>query len=80
MSNYCLEVLNITKKFPGVIANNDISFGIKQGEVHGLIGENGAGKSTILKILSGIYPVGSYSGRIILKNRMWHSDHPMTPT
>ncbi len=60
--NYVLEAINITKKFPGVVANDNVCIDVRQGEVLGLIGENGAGKSTLLKVLNGIYPHGSYSG------------------
>ena len=49
-----LELSEITKTFPGVKANNDISFSIKPGEIHALLGENGAGKSTLVKIIYGI--------------------------
>jgi ribose transport system ATP-binding protein len=50
-----LEIRNVSKSFPGVKALDDVSFAINKGEVVGLIGENGAGKSTILKVLNGIY-------------------------
>lgn len=50
-----LEIRNVSKSFPGVKALDDVSFAINKGEVVGLIGENGAGKSTVLKVLNGIY-------------------------
>ncbi len=67
MSEYILEMENITKEFPGVKALSDVTFKVKKGEIHALVGENGAGKSTLMNVLSGIYPYGSYTGDIIFK-------------
>src|SRR4028118_507635 len=50
-----LEVRRVTKRFPGVLALNDISFGLRPGEAHALVGENGAGKSTLIKVITGVY-------------------------
>lgn len=55
MENYIIEMLNITKEFPGIIANNDITLRLKKGEIHALLGENGAGKSTLMSVLFGLY-------------------------
>lgn len=53
--DYVIEMLNITKEFPGIKANDDITLQIKKGEIHALLGENGAGKSTLMSILFGLY-------------------------
>lgn len=55
MGEYVVELKNITKRFPGVIALKNMSMGIRPGEIHGLIGENGAGKSTLIKVLTGVH-------------------------
>ena len=52
---YAIEMLNITKEFPGIKANDDITLQVKKGEIHALLGENGAGKSTLMSILFGLY-------------------------
>ena len=57
--DYVIEMLHITKEFPGIKANDDITLQLRKGEVHALLGENGAGKSTLLKTLAGqLAPLG----------------------
>jgi general nucleoside transport system ATP-binding protein len=57
----------VTKRFPGVLANDAVSLDLRQGEVHALIGENGAGKSTLMRVLYGIYPADG--GRILIRGK-----------
>ena len=52
---YAIEMLNITERFPGIIANDNITLQLKRGEIHALLGENGAGKSTLMSVLFGLY-------------------------
>ena len=52
---YVIEMLHITKRFPGIIANDDITLQLRRGEIHALLGENGAGKSTLMSVLFGLY-------------------------
>ena len=55
MSEYAIEMRHITKRFPGIIANDNITLQLRKGEIHALLGENGAGKSTLMSILFGLY-------------------------
>ena len=55
MPNYVIEMLHITKEFPGIKANDDVTLQLKKGEIHALLGENGAGKSTLMSVLFGLY-------------------------
>ena len=64
-----LELKDITKRFPGVLANDRISISVDKGEVLGLLGENGAGKTTLMNILSGLYRPDS--GEILL-SKSWN--------
>jgi D-xylose transport system ATP-binding protein len=64
-----LETQGLTKRFPGVLALDRVDFALRPGEIHALCGENGAGKSTLIKTLSGIWPHGSYEGRILVDGR-----------
>ena len=54
-SEYIIEMLNIRKEFPGIVANDDITLQLRRGEIHALLGENGAGKSTLMSVLFGLY-------------------------
>ena len=54
-SQYIIEMLNIRKEFPGIVANDDITLQLRRGEIHALLGENGAGKSTLMSVLFGLY-------------------------
>ena len=55
MSEYVIEMNNIRKEFPGIVANDDITLQLRKGEIHALLGENGAGKSTLMSVLFGLY-------------------------
>ena len=64
---FFIEMQGITKRFPGVLANDNVDFSVVPGEIHALLGENGSGKSTLMSILSGMYrPDG---GKIQVRGR-----------
>ncbi|ADK83152.1 ATP-binding cassette domain-containing protein [Sediminispirochaeta smaragdinae] len=69
MSEYILEVQNVTKDFPGVRALDQVSFSVQKGEIHCLCGENGAGKSTLMGVVSGVYPKGGYEGKVFMHGK-----------
>ncbi|MDD4075234.1 MAG: ABC transporter ATP-binding protein [Eubacteriales bacterium] len=74
MSEYVIEMLNITKEFPGIKANDNITLQLKKGEVHALLGENGAGKSTLMSVLFGLYQ--PESGVIKKNGKIVHIHNP----
>src|SRR5215510_11444925 len=64
-----LEMRGITKTFPGVNALDNVNLAVRAGEIHAVVGENGVGKSTLMKVLSGVYPHGDYSGQILFQGQ-----------
>jgi ribose transport system ATP-binding protein len=75
MVNSILQMKNITKKFPGVIALDKVSFSVEEGEIHALVGENGAGKSTLMKILNGVYTADE--GEVLINNKKVSIKNPL---
>ena len=75
MSEPILKMEHITKRFAGITALDDVCFSCEPGKIHVLAGENGAGKSTILKILAGIYPPDE--GKIILRGKEVQFSNPI---
>ena len=75
MSGKLLELSNITKRFPGVVALDGIQFDLEAGEIHGLLGENGAGKSTLLKIITGVHQPDE--GEIVLEGERIVFNNPL---
>ena len=69
MRETILEMRHVTKRFPGVIALNDVSIDLRKGEILGICGENGAGKSTLMKVLSGSYVSKQYDGEIVIEGK-----------
>ncbi len=76
MSETFLQMKHITKRFPGVLALNDVQFSLRRGEVHALLGENGAGKSTLMIILSGVYQPDE--GEIIFEDKPVSFSDPLS--
>lgn len=75
-SSLMIEMNGITKVFPGVVANDSISFQVRAGEIHALLGENGAGKSTLMSVLAGLYQPDA--GSIKIKGNPVHFRSPRT--
>jgi len=73
-SDILLQAKNITKKFGGVVALDDVNLDVHTGKVNVIVGENGAGKSTLMKILSGVYP--EYEGELILNDERVNFNNP----
>lgn len=73
---YRLELQGVSKAFPGVLANDQVSFAVAPGEIHALLGENGAGKSTLVKMIYGILQPDA--GRILLDSKNVHIPNPKT--
>lgn len=71
---YAIEMLNITKDFPGIRANDDVTIQVEKGKIHALLGENGAGKSTLMSILFGLYQ--PTSGTIKINGKEVTIDNP----
>ena len=74
MSDYIVEMKHITKRFPGIVANDDVTIQIKKGEIFALLGENGAGKSTLMSMLFGMYEPDE--GEIIIRGKKENIDSP----
>jgi len=67
-----LELRGVSKSFPGVRAVVNVDFSLVGGEIAGVVGENGAGKSKLMKVIAGIYPSGSYDGKILVRGEEKH--------
>ncbi|MEC2194296.1 ABC transporter ATP-binding protein [Bacillus sp. JNUCC-22] len=72
--DYIIEMLNIRKEFPGIVANDDVTLQVKKGEIHALLGENGAGKSTLMNVLFGLYQ--PEKGEIRVRGELVHINSP----
>ena len=78
MSDYIIEMNHITKRFPGIVANDDVSIQVKKGEIFALLGENGAGKSTLMSMLFGMYEPDE--GEIIIRGEKVKIESPSHAT
>ena len=74
MENLALEIRNVTKRFPGVLANDNVSFNLRKGEIHALLGENGAGKSTLMNVVYGLY--AQDEGEFFIDNKLVEINGP----
>ena len=77
-NEYAIEMMHITKEFPGIVANDDITFQVRKGEIHALLGENGAGKSTLMSVLFGLYQ--PEKGEIRIGGKAVHINNPNDAT
>ena len=68
-SSPILELNHVTKTYPktGIVALDDVTLAVRRGEIHGVVGELGAGKTTLMKTLGGLIPAGSYQGEILFE-------------
>ena len=78
MSEYTVEMKNITKKFPGIVANDNVTIQVKKGEIYAILGENGAGKSTLMSMLFGMYE--PEEGKIFIKGKKENIKSPNDAT
>ncbi len=76
--SYIIEMVGITKEFPGIIANDNVTLQLKKGEIHALLGENGAGKSTLMSVLFGMYK--PEKGKILLNGKQIDVKDPKDAT
>lgn len=74
MSEYIIEMNHITKRFPGIVANDDVSIQIRKGEIYAILGENGAGKSTLMSMLFGMYEPDE--GEIVIRGEKVRIESP----
>ena len=79
MSKSLLHINGLTKAYPGVVANDDVSFNIDAGEIHALLGENGAGKSTLVKMIYGLVRPDHGAMQLAGKNFFLQNQEPHGP-